>query len=60
MPCVCLLIMLLFLQVRQAQMAQYNYILVVGAEEVQNGQVRFSFFRNFVIFVYAAAHGPLL
>ncbi|ONH90792.1 hypothetical protein PRUPE_8G074400 [Prunus persica] len=26
-------------KVRQAQMAQYNYILVVGAEEVQNGQV---------------------
>ncbi|PQQ19872.1 hypothetical protein Pyn_25720 [Prunus yedoensis var. nudiflora] len=26
-------------KVRQAQMAQYNYILVVGEEEVQNGQV---------------------
>ncbi|CAB4289846.1 unnamed protein product [Prunus armeniaca] len=26
-------------KVRQAQIAQYNYILVVGGEEVQNGQV---------------------
>lgn len=43
-PCVRLLIMLVFLQVRQAQIAQYNYILVVGGEEVQNGQVLFFFF----------------
>ena len=28
-----------FLQVREAQLAQYNYILVVGEEEANTGQV---------------------
>lgn len=31
----------LSLQVREAQIAQYNYILVVGEEEVKTGQVLF-------------------
>lgn len=31
----------LALQVREAQIAQYNYILVVGEEEVKSGQVLF-------------------
>ena len=28
-----------FLQVREAQLAQYNYILVVGEDEANNGKV---------------------
>lgn len=28
------------MQVREAQLAQYNYILVVGEEEAKTGQVR--------------------
>lgn len=28
-----------FLQVREAQLAQYNFILVVGEEEAKSGQV---------------------
>lgn len=31
--------MLMYIQVREAQMAQYNYILVVGEAEVSSGQV---------------------
>ena len=30
---------LVFLKVREAQLAQYNYILVVGEEEANTGQV---------------------
>lgn len=29
------------MQVREAQVAQYNYILVVGEEEANTGQVNF-------------------
>lgn len=32
---------LIFVQVREAQVAQYNYILVVGEEEANTGQVNF-------------------
>jgi hypothetical protein len=30
----------LYLQVREAQLAQFNYILVVGAQEAETGEVR--------------------
>lgn len=32
------------MQVREAQVSQYNYILVVGEEEANTGQVKFKHF----------------
>lgn len=40
-----------FLQVREAQLAQYNYILVVGEEEANTGQVLLPIHTTFIKFL---------